>query len=137
MPGRSLFVMQVRFPEDERFPSWKITFLEYFVAAAFVGLLAGYWRLQIGQHTLLLEQAEHNRIRDLPVIAPRGRILDREGRVLVDNFPSFPILLNRENTSRLSDAHLEKIATALDLDPADVQDMVKRTARLPRYQPIV
>jgi len=29
--------MQVRFPEDERFPSWKITFLEYFIAAAFVG----------------------------------------------------------------------------------------------------
>ena len=129
--------MQVRFPEDERFPSWKITFLEYCVAAVFIALLVGYWRLQIGQHTRLLEQAEHNRIRDLPIIAPRGRILDRNGRVLVDNFPSFTILLNRENASELSDDHLEKIAGALELDPADVRDMIKRTAKLPRYQPIV
>lgn len=129
--------MQVRFPEDERFPSWKITFLEYCVAAVFVGLLVGYWRLQIQQHTRLLRQAEHNRIRDLPIIAPRGRILDRNGHVLVDNFPSFTILLNRENASQLSDAHLKKIASALELDPADVRDMIKRTAHLPRYQPVV
>ena len=129
--------MQVRFPEDERFPSWKITFLEYCVAAIFIGLLVGYWRLQIQQHAHMLEAAEHNRIRDLPVIAPRGRILDRNGRVLVDNFPSFTILLNRENASQLSDAHLAKIASALDLDPADVRDMIRRSAKLPRYQPIV
>jgi penicillin-binding protein 2 len=129
--------MQVRFPEDERFPSWKITFLEYFIAAVFVGLLVGYWRLQIGHHTRLLEQAEHNRIRDLPIIAPRGRILDRHGRVLVDNFPSFTILLNRENASQLGDAHLERLAKALELDPDDVQDMIRRTAKLPRYQPVV
>jgi len=129
--------MQVRFPEDERFPSWKITFLEYCVAAVFIGLLVGYWRLQIQQHTRLLEQAEHNRIRDLPIIAPRGRILDRYGRVLVDNFPSFTILLNRDNAQQLSNAHLEKIASELELDPADVRDMIKRAANLPRYQPVV
>ena len=129
--------MQVRFPEDERVPSWKITFLEYCVAGVFIALLAGYWRLQIQQHTRLLEQAEHNRIRDLPIIAPRGRILDRNGRVLVDNFPSFTILLNRDNASQLSDDHLKKIASALELDPADVRDMIKHAAHLPRYQPIV
>ncbi len=129
--------MQVRFPEDEHFPTWKITFLEYFVAVVFIGLLAGYWHLQIGQHQELLEQAEHNRIRDLPIIAPRGRILDRNGRVLVDNFPSFTILLNRDDASRLSAAHLDKIAKALDLDPKDVRDLIKRSARLPRFQPVV
>jgi len=30
------------------------------------------------------------------VIAPRGRMLDRDGRVLVDNRPSFSVLLLRE-----------------------------------------
>lgn len=129
--------MQVRFPEDEHFPTWKITLLEYFVAAMFVGLLVGYWHLQIGQHQELLAQAEHNRIRELPIIAPRGRILDRNGHVLVDNFPSFTILLNRDNASRLSPGHLQKIAKALDLDPEDVIDLVKHSARLPRFQPVV
>jgi penicillin-binding protein 2 len=77
--------MQDRFTEDEHFPTWKITFLQYVIAASFAAFLMGYWRLQIGQHKALLQQAEHNRIRNLPVIAPRGRILDRNGRVLVDN----------------------------------------------------
>ncbi|MEJ2008851.1 MAG: penicillin-binding protein 2, partial [Acidobacteriota bacterium] len=112
-------------------------FLEYFIAATFIGLLFGYWRLQIRQHKDLLEQAEHNRIRDLPVIAPRGRILDRYGRVLVDNFPSFTILLNRDNVSRLSNAHIEEIATALDLDPKDIKALIKHSVRLPRFQPVV
>jgi penicillin-binding protein 2 len=129
--------MQVRFSEDERFPAWKITFLQYVVAASFVAFLIGYWRLQIGQHQALLLQAEHNRIRSLPIIAPRGRILDRNGQVLVDNFPAFTILLNREDPSLLGKAHLEKIAAGLDLDPNDVEEMVKHSARLPRFQPIV
>ena len=73
--------MEVRLPSDERPPAWKIAFLQYVIAASFLGLLIGYWRLQIGQHKQYAELAERNRIRNLPVIAPRGRILDREGRV--------------------------------------------------------
>jgi len=117
--------MQVRFPEDERFPTWKITFLECLIAVVFLGLLVGYWRLEIGQHHALLEQAEHNRIRDLPVIAPRGLILDRYGHILVNNIPSFTILLNRENIAHLSDDHIEKVAKALDLDPNDIRKLIK------------
>lgn len=129
--------MQVRFSEDERFPAWKITFLQYLVAASFLALLIGYWQLQIARHQDLLLQAEHNRIRNLPIIAPRGRILDRNGQVLVDNFPAFTILLNRENPSLLKKRPLEKIAAGLDLDPNGVEEMVKRSAKLPRFQPIV
>jgi penicillin-binding protein 2 len=70
--------MGFHFPEDERFPVWKITFLQCLVAGTFFLLLFGYWRLQIARHHEYLEQAERNRIRNLPVIAPRGRILDRD-----------------------------------------------------------
>jgi penicillin-binding protein 2 len=129
--------MQDRFTEDEHFPTWKITFLQYVIAASFAAFLMGYWRLQIGQHKALLQKAEHNRIRNLPVIAPRGRILDRNGRILVDNFPAFTILLNREDAAQLNNAHLRRIAGGLDLDPADVEDLVKRSVRLPRFQPVV
>lgn len=129
--------MQVRFSEDERFPTWKITFLQYVIAASFAALLIGYWRLQIGQHKELLLEAEHNRVRNLPVIAPRGRILDRHGQVLVDNFPAFTVLLNREDASLLDKTHLQKIAEGLSLDPNDVENLVKRSAKLPRFQPIV
>jgi penicillin-binding protein 2 len=129
--------MEFRFPEDERFPAWKITFFQCLVAAAFFGLLVGYWRLQIGQHYLYLQRAEHNRVRNLPVIAPRGRILDRNGRVLADSIPAFSVLLERENASELTTARLDEIAHGLKLDPQDVRDLIQDSEGLPRFQPII
>lgn len=129
--------MQVQFPEDQRVPSWKISFLQCLVAVVFVVLLAGYWRIQVRQHRQYVEEAERNRIRELPIIAPRGRILDRNGRVLVDNFPAFSVLLMRENPSSLTRVRLEGIARGLGLDPADVEQIVARATKLPRFEPVL
>jgi len=129
--------MQLQSREDERFPAWKITALQCLVAVTFLVLLTGYWRIEIGQHRLYLGQAERNRIRNLPIIAPRGRILDRNGRVLADNFPAFSVLLMRESTATLSPNRVEGIARGLELDPVEVQVLVDRTAHLPRFQPVV
>lgn len=129
--------MEFRFPDDERFPAWKIAFLQYVVATAFFILLIGYWRLQIGQHHLYLDQAERNRIRNLPVIAPRGRILDRQGRILVDNFPAFSVLLMRESPATLTPVRVAGIARGLKLDPEELQRLIERTAKLPRFQPVL
>src|SRR5271157_1256195 len=128
--------MEVRFPEHERLPAWKIAFFQYAVALTFLGLLVGYWRIQINQHRTYVDQAERNRVRNLPVVAPRGRILDREGRVLADNFPAFSVLLMRESASILAPERVEGIARGLGLDPVEVQRLMEHTARLPRFQPI-
>ncbi|MGO9274676.1 MAG: penicillin-binding protein 2 [Terriglobia bacterium] len=123
--------------EDERVPVWKIAALQYVVAAALLFLLLGYWHLQVGQHQYYEDQAQHNRLRNLPVIAPRGRILDREGRVLVDNFPAFSVLLLRESITPLAPDRISGIARGLGLDPDDLARLVARTAQLPRFQPVV
>lgn len=129
--------MEVRFPEDERLSSWKIAFFQYVIVLTFLGLLVAYWRMQVGQHRLYLDQAERNRVRNLPIIAPRGRILDREGRVLADNFPAFSVLLMRESASVLAPGRVEVIARGLGLDPVELQRLMEHTERLPRFQPIV
>src|SRR5271157_3339681 len=129
--------MEVRFPSDERLPAWKIAFLQYFIAACFLLLSVGYWRLQIGQHQQYLDLAERNRIRNLPVIAPRGRILDRGGRVLADNFPAFSVLLLRESAATLSPERVAGTARGLGIDPVELQRLMEHTARLPRFQPIL
>ena len=129
--------MEVRFPSDERPPAWKMAVFQYVIAASFLGLLVGYWRLQIGQHRMYLDLAERNRIRNLPVIAPRGRILDREGRVLADNFPAFSVLLMRESAADLSPERIAGIARGLQLDPEDLRHTLERTATLPRFQPVL
>lgn len=129
--------MEVRFPEEPRFPAWKIPLLEYVVAALIVILLAGYWRLQITDHQKYLQESQRNRIRDLPIIAPRGLILDREGRVLVDNTPAFSVLLSRDQTRKLTAANLERIARGLNIDLADLEQQLDHAATLPGFQPVV
>lgn len=129
--------MQIRFPDDEHFPAWRIAFLQYAIAATFLVLLLGYWRLQIFHHRAYLDLAERNRIRNLPVIAPRGRVLDREGRILADNFPAFSVLLMRESPASFTPARLAGIARGLGLDREDLERLVERTAKLPRFQPVV
>jgi len=129
--------MEFHFPEDQRFPSWKITFLQSLIALAFLILVAGYWRLQIAEYYRYLSRAERNRIRSLPIIAPRGRILDREGRVLAASRPAFSILLERENATTLTPAHLEGVARGLRLNTAEVEQRVQDAQSLPRFQPII
>ena len=53
--------------------------------------------------------AEQNRIRKEPVLAPRGKLFDRESRLVVDNYPSVSCFLVREQ-NRNVDADLPLIA---------------------------
>ena len=58
--------------------------------------------------------AEKNRIRNVPILAPRGKILDREGRIIVDNYPSSTALLLRDSARDLNadvDPQLRKACT--------------------------
>lgn len=54
----------------------------------FLGLVVRLFQLQIVEGESLLRQSEANRLREDPVQAPRGLLLDREGRPLVQNRPS-------------------------------------------------
>ena len=79
--------------------------------------------------------AEQNRVKEVPILAPRGRLLDREGRPIVDNYPSFSALLLRPQ-GKVSDSNLDAIAEGLHLDAADLKARVKRLSAMPGYQPI-
>ncbi len=129
--------MEVRFPEEPRFPAWKIPFLQYVIALTLLVLLAGYWRLQVKDHRKYVELSERNRTRDLPIIAPRGLILDRNGRVLVDNLPAFSVLLSRDGPENLSQERIDGMARGLNLDPAALTEQLKQAASLPRFQPLL
>jgi len=63
-----------------------------FMALGFLVLVAGTVRLQLIKHEDYRQLAEQNRVRLEVVRAPRGRIFDRQGRVLADNAPAFSIV---------------------------------------------
>ncbi len=88
-----------------------------------------------GVERVLSALAEKNKTREVPILAPRGKILDRDGRVIVDNYPSFTALLLRDSTRDLTgDADL--IAQGLHLDPKEVRERLRKFAGTPQYQPI-
>jgi penicillin-binding protein 2 len=123
------------FGRDEKVSSSRLTAVQYIILVVFLVLAYGLWRLQVVQSEFYAALAEKNKTREVPILAPRGKILDREGRVIVDNYPSFTALLLRDSTRDLSgDADL--IAQGLHLDPKEVKDRLRKFAGTPQYQPI-
>ena len=82
--------------KEERLPAFKLTIVQYAIVAILLVLLSGLWRLQVIGAQNYRTLAEQNRIRKVPILAPRGKLFDREGRLLVDNYPSVSCFLIRE-----------------------------------------
>ncbi len=102
--------------------------------AIFIFLISGFWGLQVQNNQLYDSRAQANSIKSIPILAPRGRILDRDGRVIVDSHSSFSLILARET---LKEEHLSAIAQGLDLDFNDLRTQVARFRSQPKYVPIV
>jgi penicillin-binding protein 2 len=123
------------FGRDEKVSAIRLTAVQYIILIVFMILAYGLWRLQVMQSDFYAQLAEKNRIRNVPILAPRGKILDRQGRIIVDNYPSFSALLLRDSTRDLN-ADAESIALGLHLDPKEVRDRVRKFMSMPQYQPI-
>ncbi len=120
--------------EDTNFAAGKIAVFQYVSVAIFLYLIAGFWRLQVQNPQIYDERAFQNSVKSIPILAPRGRILDRDGRVIVDNHASFTLLLARES---FKEEHLRPVAQGLDLDYDDLVARVQRMQLQPKYVPLV
>jgi penicillin-binding protein 2 len=120
--------------DDVNRAATKIAFVQYAAVGVFLFLISGFWRLQIESPDVYAEQADRNRIKSLPILAPRGKIKDRDGRVIVDNHSSFSVILSRES---LKEEHLPAIAEGLNLDYDELVARLKRFRRRPSYEPII
>src|ERR1700691_6009454 len=96
----------------EKLPAVKLHAAQYLIALILAVLISGLWRLQVLNAESFRSLAEANRIRKVPILAPRGRLFDREGRLLVDNYPSVSCYLLREQVKDL-DGDLPLISRGL------------------------
>jgi penicillin-binding protein 2 len=133
--AREVFV-SYWFRNDNRLPQARLAIASYVIVGMVGLLLLGFWKLQVVDSDKYGQMAERNRVRSIPIIAPRGRMLDRDGRVLVDNYPSFSILLLRDDPA-LIDKNLPAIADGLGIPIGDMKDQLESTKNLPKFQPIV
>src|SRR5216683_1244808 len=123
------------FGRDEKLSPIRLTAVQYIILAIFLILACGLWRLQVVQSDFYGLLAEKNKTRNVPILAPRGKILDREGRIIVDNYPSFTALLLRDSSRDLN-ADADLIAQGLHMVPKEVRDRIRKFAGMPQYQPI-
>ena len=91
----------------------------------FLSLFGVYWVEQILRGDEFARQAENNRERSVPVTAPRGLILDRNGAAMAENEPSFALLLYRRETRDL-DGSLQYVAALLGRSREDLLKKVER-----------
>ena len=120
--------------DDTNFAAGRIAFFQYVTVGVFLFLISAYWRLQVQNWERYDEAAQRNRIKSAPIPAPRGKILDRDGRVIVDNLSTFSLLLSREN---LKEEHLPAIAGGLHMDLNELLARLHRFRSRPRYEPII
>ena len=120
---------------DEKVSQTRLTAVQYIILAIFLLLAYGLWRLQVVDSDVYSTLAEKNRIRNVPILAPRGKIVDREGRIIVDNYPSFSALLLRDQSRDLN-ADADLIAQGLHMNGNEVRERVRKFASMPQYQPI-
>jgi penicillin-binding protein 2 len=123
------------FGRDEKPSHVRLTAVQYVILAIFLFLAYGLWRLQVSQSDYYSAAAERNRIREVPILAPRGNIYDRNGRVIVRNYTSYTALLMRDSSRDLN-ADADLIATGLHMDPKEVREKIRHFASMPQYQPI-
>jgi penicillin-binding protein 2 len=119
----------------EKLSAIKLHASQYIIAAVLLVLAVGLWRLQVIGANGYRVLAEQNRIRKVPVLAPRGKIFDREGRIIVDNYPSVSCYLLREQQKNL-DADLPLIAAGLHIPVEQIQATLRHYAYAPKYEPL-
>jgi penicillin-binding protein 2 len=124
------------FQNENRLPQTRLTVISYTIVGLMALLLLGFWKLQIIHSDLYTQLAERNRVRSIPIIAPRGAMLDRYGRVIVDNYPSFSVLLLRDDPQQV-ERLLPQIADGLNITPDDIRQQLEAATSLPHFQPIV
>ena len=111
-------------PEPQGVAHLRLAILGIVVLSLFATLLSRATYLQAMDSGAFVKQARENRVRVVYEPAPRGRILDRNDQVLVDNKVSNIITLSRESAAK-NPAVIDRLAALLHLQRKDIDAKVK------------
>jgi penicillin-binding protein 2 len=105
------------------------------VWGAVTALVVVFFKTQILEHSKYQLQSETNRLRQIPLPAPRGIITDRNGKILAENVTGYTVALLPDADEDSVRATLMRIAPILKLDNAAIERVLVRYRRTP-YLPV-
>lgn len=128
----------MKFVDDSQNLRVRLRLIQALILVLLAVLAVRLYLLQIinGQH--YAEIAENQRIRLLPIPAPRGVIFDRNGHVLVDSRPIYSIILSREDTKGIDRSSLIKpLSQGLTLDAGMLRERFDQVNKQPAFESIL
>ena len=105
------------------------------VTALFFILIMRLWYLQIIKAEDYQNLSENNRLRLVPVAAPRGTILDRNGKLMIWNRPSFSVVLFKQDVKD-KDLLLGQLIRYLELEREELYEKWNKSRGRAKYFPI-
>ena len=103
---------------------------------AFVLLLGAFFRTQVLQNEQYALKSEENRLREVPLPAPRGIIYDRKGQVIAENVPGYSVSILSPSADSLR-AALKRLSSTIELSPDRIESAVRRFRRAPNRPTVI
>lgn len=114
----------------------RVRVLTAIVSGLLVAIATGFWFVQLVQGDYYRELAENNRLRKLPIKAPRGLIFDRKGRLLVENVPSYNLMIDRSRAADLGRS-LWFASGVMGRPVAELQQVLEGYRGVPVFKPVL
>jgi penicillin-binding protein 2 len=106
------------------------------LCVGFVLLVGAFFRTQVIEHDKYVMQSEENRLRPIPLPAPRGIIYDRNGLIIAENLPGYSVSITAQNVDSLR-ASLARLASTLQLSSDQVDAAIRRYRRAPTRPTVI
>lgn len=106
------------------------------IAAILISLAGAFFNTQVLQHDRYKLQSQENRLRSIPLPAPRGIIYDRKGNVIAENLPGYAVSIAPTSVDSLR-AELTQLSAVIDLKPDQIDAAVKRYRRDPHRPTVI
>ncbi|MGB9711867.1 MAG: penicillin-binding protein 2 [Dissulfurimicrobium hydrothermale] len=134
LPPRTIFDIK-QFDKDMNAFEGRYKRCTLLLLLVFMILISRLWYLQIYKGDELRAKSESNRLRVLRIQAPRGRVFDRNGRILTGVKPYFNVCIVREDV-RDMEGLITRLAGLLGEDEADIRASLYQGSKQPLYMPI-
>lgn len=108
----------------------------YGLAVGFVLLLSAFFRAQVIQTETYVKQSQENRLREIPLPAPRGIIYDRKGHIIAENLPAYSVSITAPSLDSLR-ASLAQLQSTLQLSDYAINAAIRRYNRAPTRPTVV